>query len=135
MRIKSVLVLVRDVGNAQHVQLFLITTACDIDGKKHRPGDNAADEKDAGRNFQVTQKEESIQGVMVQDVAVGDLADIDDPFEKPARHFRRALSKMMASVCAASLPKLLLTVDGEIQDMSGVDNFSSTWSARSGREG
>lgn len=64
--------------------------------------------------------------MMVQDKAVRNLADNADPIEQPARHFRSALSKMVALAYGVHLPNLPLTVDGEIQDRSGAGNFSST---------
>lgn len=73
--------------------------------------------------------------MMIQHVAIRNLADRGDPIEKPARNFRSALSKMIASACGAHYPSLPLTLDGEIQDRSEVGNFSLTWSAKEGRQG
>ena len=72
--------------------------------------------------------------MMVQHVAVRDLADGADPIEKPAGHFRSTLATMNASAGGAHHSKLRLTADGEIQDRSGVGSFSLILHAKEGRE-
>ena len=72
---------VRNVAEADDVQLDLASTTSSIDGKQDRPCNQTADETHSHRNFEVAQEEIAVQGVMVEDIAVGDLAESPEPIE------------------------------------------------------
>lgn len=81
MCVKTVFVRVSDVRDAQQIQLLLVPRGCDVDGKQHRPGDDAPNQTDGRCDFQIPQQKERVQGVMIQDKTVGHLANGPDPVE------------------------------------------------------
>lgn len=80
-----------DVTETDEVQLLLASTACRVDREKDRPCHETADEADGHRNFEVSEQEEAIQRVMVEDIAVGNLIECANPVEQAIGKIRRPL--------------------------------------------
>ena len=72
---------VRNVAEADYIQLDLTSATSSIDGEQDRPCHQTANETDSHRNFEVAQQEIAIQGVVVEDIAVWDLAESTEPIE------------------------------------------------------
>lgn len=66
-------------------------TGC-VDREEHRPGDAAADKTHGGGNFQISKEQKAIEGLVVQDIAVGNFVKRPNPIEKSTGQFRRAFS-------------------------------------------
>lgn len=64
------IVVVRDIGHVQDVQLRLSTTASGVDWKEDRPGDAHANEAAHDRDLEEAQQKISIESVMVQNVGI-----------------------------------------------------------------
>lgn len=52
-----------------------------IHGEEDGPGDEATHEANNGRNLEETEQEIAVNGLMIQDVAIGDLEEWADPVE------------------------------------------------------
>ena len=81
-----------DVAEADHVQLNLASTTSSIDGEQDRPCNQTADEANSHRYLEVAQKEITVQGVMVEDIAIWDLAESAEPIEHAFWQIWRPLS-------------------------------------------
>lgn len=70
-----------DVAHCQSFQLSeVITTSC-VQRKQNRPHDTAAENADVSKNLEIAEKEEGVQGAMVEDIGIGDLEEGLQPVE------------------------------------------------------
>ena len=86
---------VRNVAEADYIQLDLTSTASSIDGEQDRPCDQTAHETHSHRDFEIAQQEIAIQGVVIEDIAVWDLAESTEPIEHALWKIWGPLSKEM----------------------------------------
>ena len=86
---------VRNVAEADYVQLDLTSTTSSIDGEQDWPCDQTADETHSHRYFEVAQQEIAVQGMVVEDIAVWDLAESTEPIEHALWKIWGPLSKEM----------------------------------------
>ncbi len=56
--------------------------ACCIDWKQNRESDTAADKGHGRGDFKISQKEEGIEGMVVEDIAIGDFIEYTKPIEQ-----------------------------------------------------
>ena len=90
MRVVSRIVPGGDILKAEKTELCLGPTCRGIDREQDRPGNDAADEADDGGYSEEAEQEIAIDGLMVQDIGIGDLEEGPDPIEQPARDGRSA---------------------------------------------
>ena len=83
---------VLNIAEADNVQLDLTSATSSIDGKQDRPCNQTADEAHGHRYFEIAQEEIAIQGVMVEDIAIWDLAESTEPIEHALWQIWRPLS-------------------------------------------
>ena len=102
-----------DVAEGQHIELFQTSATGDVDREQDRPCDEAAEKTDGDADLQVSKEEESIQGVMVQHIAIRDLEEHLEPGHETGRKFGRAfptaltrhgISEPWATVMASCQP-------------------------------
>jgi hypothetical protein len=75
------LIWINDVAHAQNLELLHAAAASRIDGEQHGPNDEAAGEADVAEDLDEAQKEEAVEGAVVEDVGVGCLKERLDPIE------------------------------------------------------
>ena len=81
------------IAEADHVQLKLASATSSINGEQYRPGNQTADEANSHRYLEVAQKEIAVQGVVVEDIAIWDLAESAEPIEHAFWQIWRPLSE------------------------------------------
>ena len=84
---------VLDIAEADQVQLDLTSATSSIDWEENGPSNQTADEAHSHRYFEVAQEEIAIQGVMVEDIAIWDLAESAEPIEHAFWQIWRPLSE------------------------------------------
>ena len=72
---------VGDIAETDDIQLLLASAACRIDREEDWPSHETADETDGHRNLEVPQQEETIESVVIEDIAVWDLVESANPVE------------------------------------------------------
>lgn len=77
-------ILINNVPKGEYIQFDQTTASCDVDWEKDRPGDEAANEASCRGDLQITEQQEAIEGLVVEDEAIGDLGEDADPFEEAA---------------------------------------------------
>lgn len=72
---------VLDITKAEEIQLLQTSATCCIDreedGKRHK----TADKTDGHGNFEISEQEEAIESVVIQNIAVWDLIESANPIE------------------------------------------------------
>ena len=80
VRIVSVLG-VLDVDKADDVHLGRTSPSRRVDREKDRPCDQTSNEAQSHRDLKVSQEEETVKGLMIEDVAIWRLVECADPIE------------------------------------------------------
>jgi hypothetical protein len=73
LTVVSILLVFCDVAKGYNVQLLRVISSCRINGKQNRPGNTTTQKTDNDPNPEIPQEEVSVQGVVLQDVAIGQL--------------------------------------------------------------
>lgn len=88
---KVAVVVVGHIGHVQHVQLRFAAATSGIDREENRKGNQAADEARNDGHLKQAQEEEAIEGVVREDVTVGNFDKGGDPAEEAIGELGRAL--------------------------------------------
>lgn len=80
--VSIIAVLIHDIPEAEHVQFFHRPTASDVDGEQNRHRDKTANKADSGRDLQVPEKKEAIEGLVIQHIAIRNRVEFPNPIEK-----------------------------------------------------
>ena len=83
MRVKFVCV--RDIAEAENVELLLAITSCSVDRKQDGPGDATSDQADDDRYLQISEQEVAIQRVMLENESVRELIKGFQPSDERIR--------------------------------------------------
>lgn len=94
---KVTTILMRDVGEAQHIKLLLARTTRRIDRPQDREGHAAANKADNGDQLEETKQQISVHGMMLQYMLVGQVIHGLDPVEQASRRPRRTLRRTQTS--------------------------------------
>ena len=89
-----------DIAETDDVHLHLGSTAGCIHRKQDRPCDQATEEAKSDGDFQVTQEEEGVEGVVIEHIAIGDLIERANPVEESTWQVWGSLSVVRLSVDA-----------------------------------
>lgn len=89
-----------DVTEADEIQLPLAPTTRRIDREQDGPGDQTAKEADGHRDLEVSKQKKSVEGLVVEDVAVRDLVEGSNPVEQAIWKGRRSFPR--AGECESS---------------------------------
>ena len=85
-------IIVFDIAKGKEIQLFLTTTASDVDWKQDGPSDQATDKTNDDGNLQEAQEEEAIESMGIEDVRVGHLVEATKPSKELVAKFRRSFT-------------------------------------------
>lgn len=80
-----------DVTEAEDVQLDPPCTTSGIDWKQNGPCQQTADEAHGDRDLQISQKQEAIERLVIEDIAIGNLIEGLDPVEQSIGQVWRTL--------------------------------------------
>jgi hypothetical protein len=73
---------IRNVTHRQHLQLDLSLATCRIDGEEDGPSDGTANQADVAEDFEIAQKEEAVEGSIVENKRIGVFEERLDPVEE-----------------------------------------------------
>lgn len=73
---------IRDVGEAQHVQLFQTITSGDVDREQNGPDDETSEEADGDGNPQVAEEEIGIKRMVIQRICIWNPEEGSQPAEQ-----------------------------------------------------
>ncbi len=77
-----VTILVHDISETQEVELLLAATSCNIYGEKDRPSDTAAHQAGCGSDLEISEEQEGIERLVVQNEAIRDLGESAKPIQQ-----------------------------------------------------
>lgn len=89
--VSKIAVGVCNVAHAENVQLLLAASSGGIDGEENGPCDQAAGKGDDDEDFEISQPEIAIHGVVFEDIAVGEGVVVSDDAEEADAGARGAL--------------------------------------------
>lgn len=105
---------VGDVAHGEQVELLLAGAAGSIDGEEDGPGDEAAKEADDDEQLEEADKQVAVNGLVVQNVLVLDVAEVGDPAEESiARGGRLAVVAQAVDVGARGIEATEATTEDE----------------------
>lgn len=82
---------VLDVTETDEIQLLQTSAACCVDRKKDGPCHETADKADGDGDLQVSEEEEAIKRVVIEDIAVWDFVESANPVEQAIGEIWRPL--------------------------------------------
>lgn len=104
MCVEAILIFVTrgtNVAKAEEVQFFLPSSARRVDREKNGTCYQASKETQSRGDLQISKQEEGIEGMVVEDMAVGGLIERPYPVEEPIREVWRSFSerKLVSIAC------------------------------------
>ncbi len=87
-----VTVLLRHITHAEKVELLALSMARRVDGEQDGPGHQAAHEADGSCYLEVSEKKVCVQGLMVQNISIGNRDKLRNPIEQTAGQIGRTLA-------------------------------------------
>jgi hypothetical protein len=93
-----------DIAHGEHVELFLAFASGCVDWKQNRPCDETTQERDDDENLEEAHKQIAINGLVVEDVSVGEPLEILDPSKQsPTGRRRLALLAQVVEIRARGI--------------------------------
>lgn len=127
----------QDIRIRQDVELLFRPASGGIDWEEDGPCDGTAHEADHNRNLEESEQEVTVNGLMVEDVAVGDLEEWADPVEQAGGHGWGSFPAVTESVHGPTgeLQCSERTVDEALRDKSAGRTAVSGFDASRERRG